>query len=291
MEGFFNHFSENTSCRTIIMIINDVNKFIFIHIPKCAGSTIRTKLQRFDQTGGRFTSRVDHHSELGIIDYVHIPLFILRLYFPSEYNKTKSYTSFAIIRDPFLRFPSALSQHLKEYENAPIQSMSPADIKKEVDKAIEVLRDHMDEQSYLPYKYIHFQRQVDFIFDGQEPLVRQVYQVFEIPKMLAEIANQLNIGLEEVEIKRGLRTNQSIVYRNALIRVMTETTKPLLKSIFGPDARKKLRAWFYVSRDKKYSDIFGSSYVRDFIQDYYASDIRLIAAMNRGDPMTVTGGV
>lgn len=264
------------------MIINDTYNFVFIHIPKCAGTTVRFQLQPFDQTGGSFTGRVDEHPELGIIDYVHIPLFILRQYFPVEYEKIRTYSSFAVVRDPFGRFPSSLSQHLKKCGDGPIHNMKTEDIRRAVDKAIKFLLSYGE--PYLPYQYIHFQEQVDFIYDGRERLVSNVYPISAIPEMLVDIGNKLNTRLEGEAGNGDSRANQTTVYRNTFVRAVAETTKPILKSFLGPESRKSLRekaaGFFFIPRDKKLKDIFDSSYVQDFIREYYASDLDFVNKLN-----------
>lgn len=264
------------------MIINDTYNFVFIHIPKCAGTSVRSQLQPFDETDGRFTSRIDEHPELGIIDYVHIPLFILRQYFPVEYEKIRTYSSFAVVRDPFGRFPSSLSQYLKKCEDGPIQNLKPADISKVIDRVVSSLLKHGD--AYLPFQYIHFQKQIDFIYDGQDRLVSNIYLISDIHEMLADIGNKLDTSFAGQAGNYGGRANQTIVYRNALVRAVAESTKPVLKSFLGPESRKSLRekvaGFFFVPRDKKLKDIFDSSYVQDFIREYYASDIEFVNRLN-----------
>jgi hypothetical protein len=89
------------------MIISDRHHFVFAHIPKCAGTSVRDALQHLDDRDGFYTGRVDQHPTLGLLDYVHIPLFNLRDHFRSEFEKAGDYWSFAVVRDPFGRFPSA----------------------------------------------------------------------------------------------------------------------------------------------------------------------------------------
>jgi len=115
------------------MIISDRHKFVFIHIPKCAGLYIRSKLETYDDTDGAFSSRVEPHPELGVLDYVHIPLFTLRDYFPQEYAKVAEYWSFSVVRDPYKRFPSSLTQLFRMYADERIEEKSTREIRAKVD--------------------------------------------------------------------------------------------------------------------------------------------------------------
>src|SRR5690554_2986132 len=94
------------------MIINDAHQFVFIHIPKCAGTAVRVRLGEFDSSGGAFSISKGFHTEIGELDMAHIPLPVLKRFFPEPYEKVRTYESFAIVRDPFQRFSSSLFQRL-----------------------------------------------------------------------------------------------------------------------------------------------------------------------------------
>jgi hypothetical protein len=118
------------------MIISDKHKFSFIHIPKCAGTSLRWPLQWFDDTNGRFTRYVGEHEVLGLLDYVHIPLKVLREHFTSEYEKLKKYQSYAVVRNPFSRFSSFLTQHANQYGDKQFQCMTKKEIQRSLDAVI-----------------------------------------------------------------------------------------------------------------------------------------------------------
>lgn len=92
------------------MIISDTYRFAFIHIPKCAGTTVRQYFDKYDQKA--IESGLKSHPEFGVFDYNHIPLHVLHYFFLTEYEKVRAYYSFAILRDPFARFPSSVNMRL-----------------------------------------------------------------------------------------------------------------------------------------------------------------------------------
>ena len=118
------------------MILSKPHKFAFIHIPKCAGTTVRNLLQSFDSMEGHFTSRVDTHPVLGQLDYVHMPLFVLRDYFPEEFEMVRDYWSFCCDAGSFARFASSVSQHLKMYTDRPIHMCAEKEVRKAIDECI-----------------------------------------------------------------------------------------------------------------------------------------------------------
>lgn len=261
------------------MIINDTHRFAFIHIPKCAGTTVRSRLQLFDEAGGAFASVIGDHVALGTIDYAHIPLSVLEQYFPSEYAKVCSYQSFALVRNPFDRFSSALSQHLRMYGKAQIQNLSITEIEQEIHKAIDVLLKYREPSAFLPYRYIHFQRQADYIYSHQVCVVKHLFLTSQTNDMLAEIERDYGFAVENGTPKLLRSSNQTLVYRNSLLRTLSEAIKPLVKKVLGDATwirfREHYRKHVFVPRDDKLKKLFEEQYCRDFISDYYADDIKI----------------
>lgn len=261
------------------MIINNTYQLVFVHIPKCAGTSVRNILQPYDETHGAFTRRIDDHPSLGHIDYVHIPLFVLKDHFRDQYEKVVKYQSYAIIRDPYARFPSSLSQHLIMSGKSQIKNLKTQNIKKEISNTIKVLKNFQADKSYLPSQYIHFQRQVDFIcLDGQR-LINHVYDISHLSTMLVEIGKRLGVSLNNIQAYPDTKTNKTFVYRNRIIRLASEITRPILKPLIPSIIREKISQYLldllYVPRQKGLQDIFDSQYIKDFISDYYAMDILL----------------
>jgi len=94
------------------VVISDTERFVFIHVPKCAGTTIRGSLRRYDTRNNYYW---DHHSLPGSkasspaleIDKAHLPLAILRSLYPNDFSLLSKYTTFAVSRHPRTRLVSA----------------------------------------------------------------------------------------------------------------------------------------------------------------------------------------
>src|ERR1700756_1678559 len=97
-----------------LMIINDPHEVVFVHVPKCGGTSIRLQLAEMDSYKGAFQYKGEH-PDLGKIHYAHIPLQFLSAAFPDAFDKVSRYKSFALLRDPFDRFASATFQRLEEF--------------------------------------------------------------------------------------------------------------------------------------------------------------------------------
>lgn len=263
------------------MIIDDKHEIAFIHIPKCAGTTIRQYLQEYDRSQGEFTARVDMHEKLGMLDYVHIPLFVLKEHFPEEFELVQKYWSFTVIRDPYSRFASSVSQRLKKYRGRPIETLSESEVRREVQDCISFLENGAEEKEMLPYDYIHFQRQSDYVYLGEEKIVDCVYTTDQVSELVDLLLEKLGSGTpleEKAEGVSGNRKNRALVYRNENIRYLMMMLRPIKRilTLFLTDKTKEvIKSNIYVTRDSRMSDVFSDDSVRRFVERYYSRDIEL----------------
>lgn len=85
---------------TKYMIIDQLNKFIFVHIPKSGGTSIHKLLENNNE----FT--ISLWGKNGNKDYAHLSIFDVH----SMHQSSKSYFSFAVVRNPYNRIYSAYKQ-------------------------------------------------------------------------------------------------------------------------------------------------------------------------------------
>lgn len=149
------------------MIINQAHRFVFIHIPKCGGSSIRYLFEEHNEwphTGINAKLETPTH---GIVDHHHIPLFTLRELFPDSFEQVCEFESFAIIRNPFDRFFSSVQQKMRSdlhRSNQVPRPFTETEIVREIQEVVAYLSAlPADSPHQLPHNYIHFQRQVDYI--------------------------------------------------------------------------------------------------------------------------------
>lgn len=259
------------------MIICDEHRLVFVHIPKCAGTSVRKALQDFDSRGGKFTSRTGIHPSIGQLDFVHIPLFVLNEHFHAEFEVLKEYWSIAVIRNPYSRFASSVTQHMNMYSAQPIQMRSRGDIQTAIETSIRYLSRQPEGPHLLASEFIHFQKQVDFINLDGERVINKLYLVNEIDDLLTDVGIRFGKSLIEPTLDSGrVSENRSFVYRNNLLHRVLETSRPVATYFanFLPESVKEnIRSLVYVPRDQRMNDLFQTEQVRDFIQEYYAGDI------------------
>jgi len=273
------------------MIISDRHRFAFIHIPKCAGSYVRHYLEPFDDSGGAHATRVDEHAWLGRVDFVHIPMAVLRQYFAEEYRKIRRYRTFALVRDPVDRFASSVSQRLRMYGGRRAEDFTRWELTREVDAVIEYLATNAGRE-LLPPGYIHFQPQTDYIYDGGDRIVQSVYTMDNVAALLDDIGKLVGMTFDLEKVPSDHVSKRSRAYRNEIVRVVVEAVQFLswrLAARLVPErGRQALRRLVYVPRSRRFPDVFESSVVTAFVEDYYRKDLAfyrsVVAEQDPGRP-------
>lgn len=259
------------------MIICDEHSLAFVHIPKCAGTSVRERLQNFDTRGGKFAPRVVNHQQIGRLDMTHIPLFILREHFCEDFEALEEYWSIAVIRDPYTRFASSVTQHINMYSHQTIQSRSAKEIQNTIKSSMDYLSRQSKGPHLLPAEYIHFQKQVDYVSLDGARVINKLYLLEDIEILFADAGRRLRKNLDELTFDRG-RTwgNRTFVYRNEVLRKLLETSRPYLSYLnrfLSERVKEDIRNIVYVPREQRLEGIFQTDEVKDFIQEYYADDI------------------
>ena len=180
------------------MIVNDAHRFSFVRIPKCAGTSVRVRLGEFDTSGGAFSVSKGFHPEIGEIDMAHIPLLILKRFFPEHYEKVLTYESFAIVRDPFQRFSSSLYQRLMMFSAENVRALSVRDLEAASEDAISVLEENIN-SDLMPYGFIHFQPQHTYLKCDGAQIVRNVFDISDLASFFTAAGAQLGVAIEDVE--------------------------------------------------------------------------------------------
>ncbi|WP_170399812.1 sulfotransferase family 2 domain-containing protein [Ruegeria arenilitoris] len=253
------------------MILSDRYRFIFIHIPKCAGTSVRNAVLPFHDADSRFLKTVEHHPELGEIDFRHLPLSLLRELDHEAFDKLESYESYALLRDPFQRFRSAMAQRAKMYLGKEFAQLDDKDIRDEIGKVITYLQ---SEPAVIAPDYVHFARQSIFVETDGRRMVRNLYPVERMDCFVSDLAR--HIGTDTLEIGHANRTT---VFRyQGLSRVMYAGSAVARRVLPGPiyeKMRVSARKILMKPNTSSVPSVFDEPDVRGFVQDYYAADIAL----------------
>lgn len=93
------------------MIISHQHRFVFLHNPKAAGTSVREALARLDSYEGRFWGV--RYTRAGLVDLAHMPAATLVSLYPELLPVLRDYTVFAFTRAPVPRFVSAFNEQLR----------------------------------------------------------------------------------------------------------------------------------------------------------------------------------
>lgn len=262
------------------MIINDGFRFVFIHIPKCGGTSVRAALAELDDRKDVYFARGrSAHSALGSLDYHHIPLRTLKQYFREDFDCVKEYLGFAVVRNPYTRFPSSISERLIAFKGRRPDDLSEKEVRREIHEAVEYLTDSSLRLPIVDPKFIHFSRQVDYLEIDGERLIERIYPIERLSDMILEIGT-----MTDKELLYQVKKNQRLGYRfkglksiDAVLQriVIASIPKHIWRPAFGTLKNALVRGGVLREWHKTYENLFETQSVTDFISEFYKDDIRI----------------
>ncbi|WP_209509863.1 MULTISPECIES: sulfotransferase family 2 domain-containing protein [unclassified Ruegeria] len=253
------------------MILSDRHSFVFVHVPKCAGTSVRAAVLPYHDADERFLKTVERHPELGEIDFRHLPLYLLRDLDPEAFEKLKIYDSYALLRDPFQRFQSAMAQRAKMYLGHEFAQLGEKEIRAEFYRVQEYL---LSEPHVIGPEFIHFARQSDFVRIGDE---RFVFNLFPVERLdLFAQALSTHIGAETLQLGHA---NKTKVFRHPQLKHVARTSSVLARRMLpGPvheTLRRSARRVLMKPVNRAEQPVFDEPEIRDFIANYYEADVAL----------------
>lgn len=259
------------------MIISPRHRFVFVHIPKCAGTSVRTQLIKCDPDHISL-GEVGVHPVLGTIDFGHIQLSVLRQHFPEYYANLLDYTSFAVLRDPLARFGSALRQVLWRFEKRPMTLIPPAELRERTLRLLDEIAAEIDAPSP---RLIFFARQTDFVFDEGRRLVDHLIPLDLVAEFLGYMERRTGVPLVT-----SVRSNQNVELRFKSLGPLAFRVNHMLRRTLPLDvhARIKNAAVGLLARPgdaAEASGVLDLPEVRDFVATEYAGDADLYSAAAR----------
>jgi hypothetical protein len=251
------------------MIIDDTHRFVFMHIPKCAGSSVRAQLSRWDFRDDAF-HQPGHHADLGAVHFAHLPLAFLRTYYPIEFAKVATYRSFALTRDPRARFASATIQHLREFRGVRDLNLDSRRIVSEAHRVIDWLE---GKGLFCDLEYIHFSRQIDYVELEGRRIVAEVFPIEDMSAFAMELEATCGIVFEPER-----RENANLAADNPLLATL-RLAKPLYRRLTSWKDRERLlllmRRLKIHDPASLYARLLANERVARFVEDYYADDFAL----------------
>lgn len=252
------------------MIINAAHDFGFVHIPKCAGSTVRQQLREQDDLGGRF-----YHTmtlpDIGRINGNHVPLDLLESHFPEDLARLRAVTSYAIVRAPADRFVSSIAQYLRTHVGEPAE-LTRQRILDETAKIIDQIR---ADPAQREIRNTIFFRQADFVCLRGERIIDHVYAMEDMDAFFDRLET-----VHGLQLDRETVWNPTVTYRvpgssGGLKRIKTLSRRVLPTRAYAAVRDLGVRLLTTKGVPKLDAALEAMPAVRDFVAEHYAADAAL----------------
>ena len=254
------------------MGIDELSRVAFIHIPKCAGTSVGNQLKRLPNW--KWDEGLIDHPELGQICPAHVPLEFLRAHYPEDFAKLSACESFALVRDPHDRFASAVFERIDWY-------LGVNRIEVTIDQALGEARRVIDwlggRERFCDAEYIHFSRQIDYVALDGERLVRHVYPVEEMARFGEHLGRVAGVEFDDAK-----KANVNYALPRDGVFGLLYRLRPIYIHLTTPAMRRSVL--FLLKRfDRKGARTLYDQFRRDpqisaFVESYYADDFALRAA-------------
>lgn len=252
------------------MIINKAHDFGFVHIPKCAGSTIRQQLRAQDDLKEKFYYSITLPG-LGRINGNHVRLPVLEAYFPDDLEALRAVTSYAITREPMERFLSGVSQYLRARGDEPAE-LSENELQRVTAEIIQRLtadatKDDFDLTVFFP--------QVDYVFLNGERVVNHLYTMENIDQLFDAIETRHNLTLLRDKVWNPTVTYKIPQMSGGLKRLKDVAQRYLPMKAYVALRELGIRTLTTKGVPKLHDTLSSDAQVRAFVSEHYAQDAQL----------------
>lgn len=269
----------------------DQEKLFFVHIPKCAGTDVRTSLgknARFPRVEladdfGIAPSELDgaryDHPVLGPIAPTHIPLSFLSAHFPRTWALFSEASSFALVREPRARFISAITQRLIEFKKVSAPRLGDDIVQRE---GAEVCAWLEARDSFSDLEYAHFTRQIDYTHLNGEQQVSHIFPLEQTDAMVEWLARDHGLEIKMTRNHTRLQPRKWFANVQPAVRVLARGGLPRpVREVLYPLWRK---SGLFAPTALQYDKVAFAPEVEAFVARYYAEDAALHRrALERGN--------
>jgi hypothetical protein len=155
------------------MIVSHAKRFVFVHSPKCAGTSAQAMLRQYHDDQELFlNARYSVHFGREV-NYQHMRSWELEALFPRIVSAMDDYETLALARNPYDRFVSAVAQYFAQFERTlDVTTASERSLLGHVQRLID--RELRREAVIGDPRFIHFSLQSWYSMLGDRRLVKHV---------------------------------------------------------------------------------------------------------------------
>jgi hypothetical protein len=236
------------------MLISRHQNIAFIHVPKCGGMTVKHQFADLADTETRY-DRTVVHPILGSIRLGHLPLWALRDHFPDAFSMPQTSRCFTLCQDPFDRFESALSKHLRQFQDQSINDLS---------------------QTPQPVQAedCHFIPQSHFIMLDGVRIIADLYTLQHMRDLIRDLSAASGIAGAP-----DMQSNQTLAFRikgsEKILRRISGTLRGFLPKSFHARIKKAAKSALTVGPNSHKGFARQETEIRAFIEQFYADDLIL----------------
>jgi hypothetical protein len=237
------------------MIISDVRRQAFCHIPKNGGSALRRYLlERWDDAT-EYQGRRPVDVESGrIYDLTHLTPVELCRFFDVDLAK-KGFDVIAVIREPQSRFRSALAQYLKSFLQQRRDYFDDAELR-DIFSTLKVKS--LCEEAFVDHSKVYFRPQAAYL-EKIEPERRDLVLLGDINQRFDGL-KQENVG---GALPRWLRPVDTPIVRKFVKAMPTGLSQSIRRSMVRQDNSAKQRI-----------EAFARANIA-FLEDFYSEDAEI----------------
>lgn len=242
---------------------------IFIHIPKVGGTSVRrtfSNLLNSTPVDNYFDANVKNDRDINHLTLNFIKINSEKLWL--DLNKAQKY---CLVRDPRDRLFSSFSQYVSMFTESSIENLTLEQMFGFFERLLNGLEEQFSSRRLqFDKEYVHFQPQVDYIFQDNKLFVENIYPLENIAGMTDSLAQQLNVGKVIIQ-----RENFTVRHRYALLHELFKRQERIYKSakIYMPNFLKPhLKKLIYREGIGKEKQIFMERFGHDIVDRYYRED-------------------
>ncbi len=251
-------------------VISDDLKFAFLHVPKTGGTTLGHQIANQVQHDSRFFEGIEKDPKLGEFYQDHLTMQMYATHYPQVLEKLRVYDVYAIVRDPFARFRSALSQFSRLSLLGELSQMTRPALQEMVGTVIAQLES--GEGKTLPM--IFFRPQAEFLALDGDMIAKHIFELSDLNAFSAEIAEKYQIRLNVVEFRRKTPHYDRQLfgrvagYKDMAARILPAPVFDLAKQ----GAKRVLRR----DSDPELDEVLALMDVHSFVKEYYREDYSIL---------------
>ena len=253
-------------------VISEEKGFAFLHVPKTGGTTFGQQIAEQVPYDGRFYEGVERDEELGEFFQDHLTMQMYAKHYPDVLTKLRQIEVFAIGRDPYARFRSALAEYSRLNELGELSQLSPEALSAFIADVIEKLESG-DSKSL---KMIFFRPQSEFLSLNGEMIARHIFGIDALDRFAENMSARYGIRIDTRENRRETPQYNRALF--ARIAPLKRIASRLLPAPALDRVKRLVKRLLRTKGDPALDEILTRLDVRGFVRRYYKTDYDILEA-------------